>query len=164
MFFPRIVNQWIVTWFGCGKAPWAPGTAGSIGALPLCWLVAEHAPLAIRISVALGMTAIAILAAAQDQKTSSVFDPSYVVVDEVAGMLWSTLFISPTALSLFVAFVFFRIFDIVKPFPAKRFDRLSKTAPAWFQRGAFIILDDVFAGFYAAGATALFLHFFVGRI
>jgi phosphatidylglycerophosphatase A len=149
MYFPKTVNRWIITWFGCGKVPVAPGTAGSIGALPVCWVLAEYAPLWVRIVVAIGVTTIAILGAAQDQFETATRDPSYVVVDEVAGMLWTTLLLPAQWLPMAIGFGLFRILDVVKPVPANLFDRRSKTSPSTFRRGAHIVLDDVVAGFYS---------------
>lgn len=155
MFFPSSINRLLITWFGCGWFPVAPGTAGSLGALPLCWTLVRFTEPSFRVLVAIGLTMVAILAAAQDQKNSDNRDPSYIVIDEVAGMLWSTAFIpiryaeTPWP-SLLIAFGLFRIFDVVKPFPANFLDRCSKTSTSWFHRGAHIVLDDVVAGFYSA--------------
>lgn len=154
MFFPRWMNRILITWFGLGRVPVAPGTAGSIGALPLCWALAVHSDLPFRIVVALGVTAIAILGAAQDQNDAKTRDPGYVVIDEVAGMLWSTLLLDTGIKSLWlalgIAFTLFRVLDVVKPLPANIFDRSSKTSGLPFRRGLFIVLDDVVAGIYSA--------------
>ena len=152
-FFPAVLNKWLVTWFGCGRVPVAPGTAGSIGALPVCWLLSAETNLPFRILVAVGVTAIAILASAQDQLSATKGDPGYVVIDEVAGMLWSTLLISASWLPMLVAFGLFRLLDVLKPFPANIFDRKSKTAAGPLRRGAYIVLDDVVAGLYTALIT-----------
>lgn len=149
MFFPRKMNRALITWFGCGHAPFAPGTAGSVGALPLCWALAMYVPLPVRIVIAVGFTAIAVLAAAQDQIDAKAKDPCYVVIDEVCGMLWTTLLAPPAWAALLAGFVLFRLFDVLKPFPANLFDRSSKTSSSWFRRGTNIVLDDVVAGFYS---------------
>ncbi|MBI2606325.1 MAG: phosphatidylglycerophosphatase A [Deltaproteobacteria bacterium] len=149
LIFPRRIRGVIVTWFGCGRVPFAPGTAGSLGALPLCWLMSAHADLWLRVTFALGMTAIAVLASADDQAAGGAHDPQYIVVDEVAGMLWSTLLIPAEIVPMAAAFVLFRILDVVKPYPASRFDLGSKTSQNAFRRGADIVLDDVAAGLYA---------------
>ena len=159
MYFPRIINRMIITWFGCGRVPLAPGTAGSIGALPLCWLMSQHASLLTRMIFALGITAIAILGSAQDQKEATVKDPQYIVVDEVAGMLWTTLLIPAKWQPMLIGFVLFRIFDVLKPYPANLFDRRSKTSPSWFRRGAHIVLDDVIAGFYSLLVLSFIQYF-----
>ena len=150
MYFPNFLNRILITWFGCGLMPMAPGTTGSLGALPLCWILSANTSLLFRFFFAVGFTAIATLGSAQDQKNSSTKDPQYIVVDEVAGMLWSTLAIPVAWLPMLVAFVLFRVFDIAKPFPANLFDRKSKTSPTALGRGAYIVLDDVVAGLYSA--------------
>lgn len=148
MYFPSRMNQLLITWFGCGRIPLAPGTAGSVGALPLCWVLSSYTDLYFRIIFACGVTAIAILSSAQDQVESQTKDPGYVVIDEVAGMLWTTLFIPAAWLPMLVAFGIFRVLDITKPFPANLFDRYSKTSLSPTRRGAHIVLDDVIAGIY----------------
>lgn len=148
MYFPPLLNRALITWFGCGKVPVAPGTAGSIGALPLCWVLCANTSPWFRLVFAMGFTAIAILGSAQDQAEGGKRDPQYIVVDEVAGMLWSTILISAEWLPMLVAFGLFRVFDVLKPPPARTFDRRSKTSPSTFRRGAHIVLDDVFAGLY----------------
>lgn len=154
-YFPVKVGRLIVTWFGCGRVPIAPGTAGSIGALPLCWALSEFAPIYVRFIFAIGFTCIAILAAAQECSLNpEIRDPGFIVVDEVAGMLWATIGISsqwPNSwLPLLIAFGLFRVLDVAKPFPAKFFDRASKISTSWFRRGAHIVMDDVIAGLFSA--------------
>lgn len=155
MYFPKKIKTLLITWFGCGWVPVAPGTAGSVGALPLCWLFGAYATIYERIVFAIGMTCIAIIAAAQECiENPEIRDPGYIVIDEVAGMLWSTIALTavwPSSwLSFLIAFVLFRIFDVVKPYPARFFDQCSKTSPSAFRRGMHIVLDDVVAGLYAA--------------
>lgn len=136
---------WFATWFGCGLAPKAPGTFGSLGALIVAWpLIFHHGwqPLWF------GGLAIAILYPAIQSATSvSVAmgrkDPQIVVVDEVVGQ-WLTLAGATRLnhLSLLYAFIFFRLFDIWKPPPVRRLEQL----PA----GTGIVLDDAMAGIYGA--------------
>ncbi|HVY94551.1 MAG TPA: phosphatidylglycerophosphatase A [Bryobacteraceae bacterium] len=136
---------WFATWFGCGLAPKAPGTFGSLGALVVAWpLIFHHGwqPLWF------GGLAIAILYPAIQSATSvSVAtgrkDPQIVVVDEVVGQ-WLTLAGATrlTPLSVLFAFILFRLFDIWKPAPVRRLEKL----PA----GTGIVLDDAMAGIYGA--------------
>jgi phosphatidylglycerophosphatase A len=74
-------------------------------------------------------------------------DPGIVVIDEVAGMLVSVLFLPRTIPVLVTAFLLFRLFDIWKPFPARQFQELHG--------GVGIMLDDLIAGGYALGLVAL---------
>lgn len=112
-----------------------------------------------RVIFAIGLTAIAILGAAQDQNEGDKKDPQYVVVDEVAGMLWTTVAAGASWLPMLLAFGLFRVFDVLKPFPASVFDRASKTSPTAFRRGAHIVLDDVVAGLYSLLVLQLLIKY-----
>lgn len=146
----------IATWFGCGLAPVAPGTVGALGALAVAVFVEHHyhwGPLGWG-AFALGCTPIGIWAAGRYAETSGKKDPGAVVVDEVLGQ-WLTLAGAahlndwrPWA----AAFVLFRLFDIVKPFPVRRLEMIPG--------GAGIVIDDLGAGIY--GAFALFALFRFG--
>lgn len=144
------ISKILLTWFGCGYVPIAPGTAGSLGALPLCWALSCYTGVGTRVGIAAIATVTAVFLAAQDQKRNLDPDPQYIVLDEVIGMLWSTLFIPPTWLALFIAFGLFRLLDVIKPFPANRFDQLSKKATKPLGRGFGIVFDDVTAGLFVA--------------
>lgn len=131
----------IALWFGAGRVPLAPGTAGSVGALPLYFLARGHGPVALLVLASVigvvGVWSSSIVAREIRQK-----DPSIVVVDEVVGTLVALSAASGTFASVAVAFALFRIFDAVKPFPARAAERL----PGGFG----IVLDDVVAGIQAA--------------
>jgi phosphatidylglycerophosphatase A len=68
-------------------------------------------------------------------------DPGAIVVDEVAGMMLAALLVPPTPLPLLAAFVMFRLFDVLKPFPANIAQRL--------RGGLGVMVDDLVAGLYA---------------
>lgn len=82
------------------------------------------------------------------QKKTSVQDPSYLVIDEVLGMMIATVLLAQMWWQWLIAFFFFRIFDILKPWPASYFDRQKG--------GLHIMMDDVIAALY----TALMVFFF----
>ena len=139
----------IATWFGCGYAPFAPGTAGSLAALGIAYLLstAGWRPLHFA-ALALVMLPVGIWSATITAQVSGAKDPSIVVVDEVLGQ-WITL-AGATALnwkSWLAGFILFRLFDIWKPPPVRRLEALPS--------GAGIVADDVMAGVY--GALVLFL-------
>jgi phosphatidylglycerophosphatase A len=139
----------IATWLGCGYAPWAPGTWGSLGALvPALLLVrAGWPPLAFAALAVVALPA-AIWAAGSTARNAGKKDPGLVVVDEVIGQ-WVTL-AGATAFtwkSWLAAFLLFRLFDIWKPEPVRRLERLPG--------GYGIVADDVMAGIY--GALVLFI-------
>ena len=135
----------IATWFGCGYSPIAPGTVGSLAALVLA--IAANTFLAagpIHFLIAgVALTVPAIWAADRLAAAMSKKDPGLVVVDEVVGQ-WITL-AGATHLnwkSWGLAFLLFRVMDIVKPPPARQLERL--------RGGAGIVADDAMAGVYAA--------------
>ena len=129
----------IATAGGVGRAPLAPGTAASaLTALGL-WLLNFSPPVLAGLFVVL--TLIGTWAAGEAEGALGGKDPGAIVVDEVAGMMLSVLAAPPTPAVLAVAFLLFRLFDIVKPFPAGRSQRLPG--------GVGVMVDDLIAGLYA---------------
>jgi phosphatidylglycerophosphatase A len=135
----------VATWFYCGYSPKAPGTAGSLAALGMAWLLARYAgigPLGFGL-LGVALTGPAIWAAGVTARESGLKDPQIVVVDEVVGQ-WIAL----TGASRLdpphwiAALLLFRAFDIWKPPPVRQLERL--------RGGTGIVLDDVMAGVYAA--------------
>jgi len=144
-----LLARLIGTWFGCGYAPKAPGTAGSLAALVIAWVLHTYAGVSAIgmawISVALSLPGI--WAADAVARAIGKKDPQIVVVDEVVGQ-WMTL-AGATALnwkSWLLAFAVFRLFDIWKPPPVRQLERLPG--------GVGIVADDAMAGVY--GALVLF--------
>jgi phosphatidylglycerophosphatase A len=134
----------LATWFGCGYIPKAPGTAASLCALVIAYLLHRY--------VGSGWLAVllagpAIWAADVTEKEVGVKDPHIVVVDEVLGQ-WITLAGATTLnwRSWLAAFALFRLFDTWKPAPVRQLERLPG--------GLGIVADDVMAGVY--GALVLF--------
>jgi phosphatidylglycerophosphatase A len=139
---------WVVgTFFGSGLLRPGPGSWGSAAA-GLLWLGAARilhlatGPMGwLTLGAAVCATAIGIPAATVVERESERPDPGHVVIDEVAGQ-WITLIFSRVNLShLLAGFLLFRLFDIVKPWPARRLEHLPE--------GWGIMLDDVAAGVYA---------------
>jgi phosphatidylglycerophosphatase A len=134
----------IATWFGCGLAPWAPGTMGSLGAVPLYLLAARWGWAGVG-AAAVAVTAVGVWAASVVSRELGSHDPQVVVVDEVAGLLVTMLPMREISWrALAAGFVLFRLFDIVKPWPARALERLP--------RGWGIVMDDVAAGLFGAAA------------
>lgn len=134
----------LATWFGCGFFPKAPGTAGTIGALPLYFLVSAGGPGAI-LATAFVVTVIGIWAADRVAKRLGTHDPQIVCIDEVAGVLIALAAAPRTALGIVAAVVLFRVLDTWKPWPAR-------TAERRLPGGLGIVLDDVLAGLWGAAA------------
>ena len=130
----------VATGLGCGHAPVAPGTAGSLLGLALYWPVARLQTVP-RLAALGALVALGTWAAWHLARRLGAPDPGVVVVDEVAGMWVTLLFLPLTPLTAIVGFVAFRIMDVVKPFPARALERLPG--------GWGIMADDLMAGIYA---------------
>lgn len=128
----------LATWFGCGLSKWAPGTVGSLGAIPLVALFYLFPPL-IYMGLALGLTLLAIVISTLHEKQLGVHDSREIVIDEVAGFVIAMTWLPPTWQSFVGAFIIFRLFDAVKPFPIGLLDRK-------IQGGFGVVMDDVAAG------------------
>ena len=138
--YPGKVALCLSSWFGTGLLPKAPGTFGTLGAVPLVLGAQYFKPL----FYALGLGAFILIAVWASDRTEKILgrpDPQEVVIDEAAGFLL-TFFLLPLSWpSLVLGFILFRLFDILKPFPAGRLERIGG--------GAGIVLDDLMAGLYA---------------
>lgn len=138
---------WIVATFcGTGLLKPAPGTWGSLAAVLLWYwgLSAAHlnggAATVITLAGALAAAAFGIQAATIVERESGREDPGFVVIDEVAGQ-WVVLAAAPVEMRhALLGLVLFRVFDIVKPWPARKLERLHG--------GIGIMLDDIAAGAY----------------
>jgi phosphatidylglycerophosphatase A len=132
----------ITTWFGAGLLPKAPGTWGSLAALPFAWMIVQTFGM-------LGLALATLLVFGLGVWASDIFvkrfggeDPQAIVIDEVAGQ-WLVLVLVPADLTYYAAgFVLFRVVDIFKPWPANWADREVKG-------GLGVMLDDVLAAPYA---------------
>lgn len=123
-----------------GYSPFAPGTVGTLGALAVYWwlLPANHY---VVMGVAAAATAAAVWAGGVAEEVWGKKDPGRVCVDEFAGYFVAVAFLPKTLAYAVFAFVLFRAFDVLKPFPAGRSQRLP--------RGWGIMADDVVAAVYA---------------
>jgi len=144
----------VVTFFGLGYAPVAPGTCGALGAL-VTYLVIAHLD---RSGIALAAlfllsTAGCVRLAPWAQKHFGSSDPKQFVLDEAAGLYLTMLFVPVKRLWVAAAagFVLFRFFDILKPFPIRR----AEKAP--YNLG--IVADDLVAGVFANILLRIGLHF-----
>ena len=128
------------TWGWIGFAPLAPGTFGSLAALPLCYLLGSAGFVPGLLTI-VAFILFATWIAHGAEKIVGRKDPGQVVVDEVCGMvvaLWAVPF---TPIFVVGGFALFRLFDIIKPFPIRWFDKRVRG-------GLGIVLDDVIAGIF----------------
>jgi phosphatidylglycerophosphatase A len=141
---PSLTNPIHMLAFGLGSglAPKAPGTFGTLAALPIYWwLLADLAPWVFALMTLLTFV-LGVYVCEKTSQDLGVHDHGGIVIDEWVGM-WITLFLLPKSLFwLALAFVLFRFFDIIKPWPIKWLDQHVK--------GGFgIMIDDVLAGVMA---------------
>ena len=130
----------IATVFKAGYIPIAPGTVGSIIGLLVFWLIKDYASFTIEMFVAVALFFAGVWASTIVEQVLERHDPGVVIVDEVVGMLVALMLLPPTITVMFLAFLLFRVFDIIKPYPARWCEQLS--------RGWGIMMDDVVAGLY----------------
>jgi phosphatidylglycerophosphatase A len=141
----------ISTW-GVGYLPVAPGTFGSLVGVGGFLLLAS---LPLQVVGIVAITFLGIWAASRTERLLRLKDPGKVVVDEVAGQMIALLPLSLFGFSVtkttvvIVSFILFRLFDIFKPYPARKFERLHG--------GLGIMADDLVAGFYGAVGTSLLI-------
>ena len=133
---------WLSTWFGCGFAPIAPGTVGSLAAIPLAAFIAWLAGSWALPVVAAAVLAVGIWSTGVYARATSVIDPHEAVIDEVAGQCLTLTVVPLAPLPYLIGFLLFRAFDVIKPFPIR-----------WLERklpgGYGIMLDDIAAALYA---------------
>jgi phosphatidylglycerophosphatase A len=142
----RLANT-VATFFGIGYLKPGPGTWASLATV-LLWLAvvqtlhpSAQVLLAILFAVVVFVIAAGVPAATIAERTNGRHDPGFVVIDEVAGQGIALLFCPPDWRHALLVLILFRLFDITKPFPVRRLERL----PA----GWGIVFDDVAAGLYA---------------
>jgi len=123
-----------------GYARIVPGTVGSLVGL-LLYLPAIPSPIGARIAATVAVFFLGVFASSRVAAIWRIKDPHPIVIDEIVGMWISLMFVPPTVLNVVSAFVLFRLFDIVKPFPARQAEELPG--------GWGIMVDDVIAGIYA---------------
>ncbi|NJC88295.1 MAG: phosphatidylglycerophosphatase A [Desulfuromonas sp.] len=127
---------------GLGYAPVASGTFGTLAGLPVFWLLAGLSPAGYLLAWA-GITAVAVWAAGEAGRHYGVADDGRIVIDELSGYLATVALLPWNWPNALLGFVWFRVFDILKPPPVGWIDRRCKN-------GFGVVFDDVAAGIYAA--------------
>ncbi len=140
-------TPWVLlaSWGPCGYSPVAPGTVGTLGAVPLFWLL-RQAPLPAYLAATAALVAVAVVAASRAGAYWKVADASPIVVDEGGGYLGAMAFFPWSGGNARAGFLLFRLMDVAKPWPASALDRVKS--------GLGVVLDDVAAGVYAGLALA----------
>jgi phosphatidylglycerophosphatase A len=154
----RATHLWATlaaTFFGVGRLHPGPGTWASAATVLLWWLLTRWVTAAWQPWAAVLLAVMAVLAgipaATRVARASGLKDPQFVVIDEVAGQLITLIAVPIAWQSLLLGFILFRGFDIVKPPPVRRLERLPE--------GVGIVIDDVGAGLYGLTVMQVLLHF-----
>ena len=137
----RAVGVFVATGGYAGYAPVAPGTAGSLVGLGVYALVRWYGGPGLEAIVLSAVVGVGVWSATMGERYFGKTDPGHVVIDEVAGMLLTLFWLPVTWVGAVAGFLVFRVFDIIKPFPAGAAERLP--------RGWGVMADDLVAGIYA---------------
>ena len=148
--------SWLIaTFFGCGRLRPGPGSWASAATVLLWWAISQAAGPRVQVLLVVLLaclaTAVGIPVATRVARESGVTDPSFVVIDEVAGQFIALIAAPVQWKTLLAGFILFRAFDIVKPPPLRRLEKIPG--------GAGIMLDDVGAGLYALAILQAVLYF-----
>lgn len=148
---PSLIPTLIATSFGAGFSPVAPGTMGTLTAIPLAWALTLLPWWAFLVATAL-VSVIGTWAASRFIAATGTHDDQRIVVDEVAGYLVTLLLVPKTWVNLGLAFFLFRLFDIWKPPPVRQVDE-------HVMGGFGVMADDLAAGIYGMLVLLALDHF-----
>ncbi|MGD9807408.1 MAG: phosphatidylglycerophosphatase A [Deferribacterales bacterium] len=138
--------MFIALGFGSGKAPFAPGTFGTLaGIIPV--LLTMGAPYWVKALVFVGIMMLGTMSAQYHGTYTGEKDASEVVIDEIAAYYMIFLVFPVSTFTLIAGFVLFRLFDITKPYPIKKLEKL--------EGGVGVMIDDIVAGLYSMVALAV---------
>jgi phosphatidylglycerophosphatase A len=133
---------------GTGLSPFAPGSVGSLLGVALAWFTLDL-DFAVQIGVAIFLTISGVWICGESARRIGVHDHGGIVWDEIAGMYITLLVAPPTITAWVLAYLLFRVFDIVKPWPIRELDHS-------IDGGLGIMLDDLAAALYAAILLGLY--------
>jgi phosphatidylglycerophosphatase A len=137
----------VATLFGAGRSPVAPGTAGTLAAIPLVYVAGRLLPAWGFAVATVALALVGVWVAGLAAPVLAAKDPGPVVIDEAAGLFVTLLYLPVGAFTLVAGFFLFRVMDVLKPPPARRAEGLPG--------GWGIVADDLIAGVYANLALRL---------
>ncbi len=140
------ISTLLSTFFYLGKSPFAPGTVGTLGGIVLYYLLVQSGSLVFYSVFTFLFIIISFFVSNKSIEILGEDDPGEIVIDEVCGFLVSMFMIPFGLTNVILGFFLFRFFDILKPFPVRKFEKLPK--------GYGVVMDDVAAGVY----TNIVLH------
>lgn len=129
----------IATFFFVGYLPFIPGTWGSLAGVLIYFLIRHNIYLFLSVFTILYF--LGLWAAGKAEDIFGKKDDKRIVIDEVCGILLLYLLIPPSRLFLIIGFIFFRVFDILKPYPAKKLENLPRS---WG-----IMADDILSALFS---------------
>ena len=142
----------LATGFGVGYSPVAPGTLGTLIAIPVYYFLSNISSPIYEITL-IGFFFLSVWISENAEIFFGKKDDQRIVIDEIMGFLITMLWVSKTAILMVIGFFLFRFFDILKPFPIRRLEKKLKG-------GYGVVLDDVLAGVYANIALHVITHYF----
>ncbi|MDI9347042.1 MAG: phosphatidylglycerophosphatase A [Methylacidiphilales bacterium] len=146
-------NKAVLSFFGIGYSKYAPGTIASLVFLPIIYFfAANHNDLLLYLGIGLTVLGTLLIIVIRNN-TSISHDPSWIVIDELAGMCFVFIAINPTFFTLVVGFLCFRYFDIHKWGLVRFFDTRSRYSIC-------VMLDDCVAGIQTNVILQLLLFFY----
>jgi len=131
----------LATGFGVGYSRIAPGTLGTLVAIPIYYFLSEIPSPLYEITL-VGFFFLSVWVSENAERFFGKKDDQRIVIDEIIGFLITMLWIPKTMPFVIIGFFLFRFFDILKPFPIRRLEKGLKG-------GYGVVLDDVLAGVYA---------------
>lgn len=131
----------LATGFGVGYSPIAPGTLGTLIAIPVYYFLSNISSPIYEITL-VGFFFLSVWISESAEIFFGKKDDQRIVIDEIMGFLVTMLWVPKTAILMVIGFFLFRFFDILKPFPIRRLEKRLKG-------GYGVVLDDVLAGVYA---------------
>jgi len=134
--------------FGIGYLPLAPGTFGSLVALPVSWLLTTNVGFFATASLTIILLLFGIIYT--NKLIDKNKDPSWIVMDEFCGQLLVLVFMEVSIISYILSFILFRIFDILKPWPINLIDKSMKNSFG-------IFFDDIMAAIFSIITINLFM-------
>ncbi len=134
------VALFFATFFYIGYIPLRPGTVGTVGAVGIFYLASGFSLLSYSLFL-LGFIIFSVWVSGEAEGFLGKADPAQIVIDEVCGYLVTMLYVAPSLTNIIIGFFLFRVFDIAKPPPLRKLERLPG--------GMGVVADDVFAGIYA---------------
>ena len=132
------ISEWIATCFKVGYLPLAPGTWGSAFAILLWWMLLKDLNAYVFGVIIIIFLLIGIVVSNIIIDQSGNHDPSYIIIDELVGQWLALLFLPEGFFNIAIAFILFRFFDIIKPWPIRLIEKLPK--------GLGVMSDDLTAG------------------